>query len=210
MEEYFRKLVEDDPSLINCFKEAITNYGIQPFDATIMSKLRRVYYSSISGILYLLGETNESSTHGNKLELLAHVLEDEDYTIVHGKIRSDKDTTTSWIEVRSNHKTWIYDVESMLKFEKKYFDQLEHPEDSMRISKESIVSHIAHSDNTFKFEYIPMIIVWYISRYESNKDNPHYDDLQAEIKRYKKEINYSKAVDEYYEEMNSFTAISSL
>lgn len=210
MEEYYRNLVNDNPALIKIFKEAVEDYGIQPFDATIISKLRRVYYSSISGILYLLGETNLSSTHGNKLELLAHVLEDKDYTIVHGNIRSDGDTTTSWIEVRENHKIWVYEVETMLKFEKRYFELLESPEESLRISKEELESLVAHGDNSFKFEYIPMIIVWYISRYEDNKDNPHYEELQAEIKRYKKEINYSKAAKDYYEELNSFTVIDSL
>lgn len=210
MEEYYNNLIDNNPSLIKCFKEAVEEYGIGPFDSTIMSRLRRVYYSSISGVLYLLGETNITSTHGNKLELLAHVLDDDDYVIVHGKIRSSGSETTSWIEINKNRKIWIYDVDMMLRFEKKYFELLESPVEERRITKEEIHSHIAHGDTSFNFEYIPMIIVWYISRYENNKDNPHYEELQAEIKRYKKEINYSKAASDYYDELQSFSPIYEL
>lgn len=204
MEEYFCQLISESPELADVFKKAVEEFAIQNFDSTIMSRLRRVYYSSISGILYLLGEPNIPSTHGNKMELLAFVLDDEDYEIVHGQTRSSRSSEmvdTSWIEVRKDRKVWIYDVTSMLKFEKSFFDKLESPKETNRVSRQEIISHPAYQDTSFKFEYIPMIIAWFISRYETNEINPHYKELQAEIKRYKKDINYSKAIREYHEEM---------
>lgn len=210
MNNYFDKLLVDNPDLASIFKEGVEDDAIQTFDPSLLSKLRRLYYSSISAILYILGEPNIPSTFSNKIQLLVAGLSDQDYTIVHGRTRTSMNSEmqdVSWVEVVKNNKVWVYDVISMLKFEKEYFKFLESPIETKRVPKDVIEAHPAHLDNNFKFEYIPMIIVWFLSRYEDNHENPYYRPLRAEIKKYKKDINYDKAIKDYHEEAASFTVL---
>ena len=210
MDNYYYELIKDDEHLLRIFKEGIEEDAIGLFDPQLFTKLRSVYYSSISGILYLLGEDNNTNSLENKMQILTYVLEGSDYTLVHGITKTAKRKgldVTSWIEVRKGRHIWIYDVLSMLKFDKRYFDLLECPEEHRRIHNEVIRRHPIYAETSFKYDYVPLIIMFFLNRYEHNKDNPFYESLQGEIKRYKDDIHYHDVALDYYQEVKTLKPV---
>ena len=138
------------------------------------------------------------------MELLTHALEDKKFQIVHGSVDSTRNIVffmygvkhldyNYWIEVDEGTTTWVYDLFSMLKFEKSLYYELENPVVSEIIPRDVILNHPGRDDNKFLtfhdgfiellFKQMPII--------EKNMENhPFKDILVPELTRFKANINY--------------------
>ena len=138
------------------------------------------------------------------MELLTHALEDKKFQIVHGSVDSTRNIKffmygvqhldyNSWIEVEEGTTTWVYDLFSLLKFEKSLYYELEHPTVSKIIPGDAVLNHPERDNEDFStfhdgfvellFKQMPMM--------EKNMDkHPFKDILAPELTRFKTDINY--------------------
>ena len=142
------------------FQNAIKDGKISDFDQTTLTRLRKLYYAFYSAVIYLYYSPTDFQNIGNKVELLSHVFEDKKFRIVHGSVDSTRDINffmygvnhldfNSWIEVEEGTTTWVYDVFSLLRFEKSLYYELEHPIIERIVSKEVVLNHPSRRDDDF-------------------------------------------------------------
>lgn len=196
------------------FKKGIEEGLITPFDPTVLTKLRKTYYSFYSGLLYLYVEPTNFETIGNKVEVLTHAFEKDDYRIVHADIDSTREIHfneynskhldfSSFIEIKRGHKTYVYDPFSLLCFEKNLFYQLEHPKIRRIISKETVQRNAAYQEDDFKTARDTWMLVGFIPRMEKLiEKSPYKDFLEKELTRYKEEVSYEDVVLDWKVEEN--------
>lgn len=186
------------------FLNGLKSGKITNFDQTTLTRLRKLYYGFYSAIIYLYYEPTDFNNIGNKVELLTHALEDKKFQIVHGSIDSTRNIKffmygvqhldyNSWIEVEEGTTTWVYDLFSLLKFEKSLYYELEHPTVSKIIPGDAVLNHPGRDNEDFStfhdgfvellFKQMPMM--------EKNMDkHPFKDILAPELTRFKTDINY--------------------
>lgn len=200
----FYKELSKNKEKLQKFKNAIKKGKIMPFDVATLSKLRRIYYSCYSGIIYLYGEETNFETIGNKVEILSHVFAAEDYNIVHAETDSTRDIAffkyqrkhldfNSYYEIKRGTKTYIYDTFSMLMFEKEVYEELEHPKISRIVPKKLIQSNPLSSEDREAYRKphdLWLIRTLIVSLERSLENNPYQEILKKEIARYKEEIGY--------------------
>lgn len=202
---YFNNLKKNKDKL-EIYMNAIKEGKITNFDPTTITKLRRLYYGLFSGLLFMYMDPNDFSKIGDKLELLTHVFEDKEYSIVHGEIDSIREInfeeydvddlkSNSWIEVIEGHKTWVYDIFSMMKFEKDVYYKLENPKVDRIIPKDVIINHPGRDREDYQNYYdgFNEMLCLYFDRIEKDIDShPFKEILRPEITRFKEEINYEE------------------
>lgn len=216
-ETVFFKHLSKDKEKLEIFKNGLLSGAIEPFQPDVISRLRRVYYSFYSGILYLYGEDTTFRTIGSKMEILSWIFAREDYTIVHGHTDSTREICfldyqkehldfNSWVEVTRGGKTFVYDTFSMLCFEKDIYYELEHPEITRKSPKEVIMRHPAKfNDEHLRPDTAFWLFLGYIPNLMDNIDNhPYKDILLPEITRYKNLISYDEEVTRWKEEVRQF------
>lgn len=186
------------------FLDGLKNGKITYFDQTTLTRLRKLYYGFYSAIIYLYYAPTDFDNIGNKVELLTHALEDKKFQIVHGSVDSTRNIKffmygvhhldyNSWIEVEEGKTTWVYDLFSLLKFEKSLYYELEHPTVSKIIPGDAVLNHPGRDNEDFStfhdgfvellFKQMPMM--------EKNMDkHPFKDILAPELTRFKTDINY--------------------
>lgn len=205
-ETIFIKNLKKDNKRLEIFNKAYKMGLIQPFDQEVLTKLRRLYYSCIPGILYLFGEPTDFETISNKARLLTYVFENEEYDLVHADIDSIKNIKffeynhkhldyNSYLEVKKGNKVWIYDTFSMLKFDKGIYDELEHPSIRKRVPKMYIVSHPGREEDDFYSFKDEFLLAGIIRKYELElKKNPFKNMLKQELSRFKQEVKYDEII----------------
>ena len=125
---FFHHLSQNKEKL-ELYKRAVLEGKITEFDPTTLTRLRKLYFAFYSGLIYLFYEPTTFDNIGNKLELLTYALEDKKFQIVHGDTDSTREIHfflygskhldyNSWIEVEEGQKIWVYDLFSLLRFEK--------------------------------------------------------------------------------------------
>lgn len=211
-ESIFYKHISKDANKLEILKKGLKQGTIQSFDVETLTKLRRIYYSFFSGIIYLYGEPTDFSTIGNKLEILSHIFKNEDYQIVHGDTNSTREIIffeygsqhldyNSWMEVKRGNKIYVYDVFSMLRFEKEIYYQLENPQVNRIVPKKVIESHPSRIGDDYSKPRDCWMLVGYIPKLETKlKNHPYKDLLLPELTRYKKQVNYDDILLEWKEE----------
>ncbi len=204
----FYKNLSKDKEKLKIFKEGLKKEIIRPFDISTLSKLRRLYYSCYSALIYLYGEETNFETIGNKVELLSFVFENDSYQIVHAETDSTRDIPfhqyahkhldfNSYYEVQKGNKTLIYDTFSMLMFDKEIYEQLEHPKIIRTVSKQKIQSHPMRiiDRETYNNPHDFWLSIPILTHLERNlENNPYKAILKKELERYKVEINYEELI----------------
>lgn len=207
----FYKHLSKDEEKLKIFKEGISQGKITPFDVGTLSRLRRIYYSCYSALIYIYGIETSFRTIGNKVELMTLAFENDDYTIIHANTDSTREIpfftyqqehldSNSYLEVKRGRKTLIYDLFSMLVFEKEIYERLEHP-DVIRIStKEKVQFLPTHNDDkeSFSKPHDLWLACRFIPFIEQNLENsPYKEILSKELLRYKDEIDFEKVLLEW-------------
>ncbi len=189
--------LKKNPQKIEIFQNAFEQGLIQFFDPDVLTKLRKMYYGCYSGLLYLYTMPTDSSSIGSKLEILSHVFSDLNYVIVHGHTDSTREICfsdynsspldyNSWIEVASGLKIWVYDVFSMLKFERDTYYQLENPFITKKVPFAVIRSFPEYYDTDFSHLRDPFILISLMRDIECNvKLSPYRSFLEAELEKFK-------------------------
>lgn len=202
---FFQHLSKKEEKL-KLFQKGLEEKLITPFDPTILTRLRKTYYSFYSGLLYLYVEPTDFETIGNKIEILTHVLENDDYRIVHADTDSTREIHfneyqekhldfSSFIEIKRGHKTYVYDPFSLLCFEKNLFYQLEHPEIRRSVPKEIIQRNAAYQEDDFQTPHDTWMLVEFLPRMAKIiAKSPYKDFLEKELTRYKEEVSYEDVV----------------
>lgn len=208
---FYQNLSKDNTKK-KLFDTAYKKGIIDEFDSDIFTKLRKSFYGYTTGLLYVYGEDTTFATIGNKVHLLSHILENEDYEIVHGDTDSTRNIrffeynqehldSNSWIEVKKGNKTFVYDPFSLLKYPKELYYELENPDVKRKIPKSVIVSHPFHSEDDFSHISAELMLVGYIPMIEKKiKTSPYQDILKPEITRLKQISGYEDIVLEWNKE----------
>lgn len=203
---------------------------IQPFDQQVLINLRKTYFSGFSGIIFLYGFPNIHNFFYEKLKIISYVLRNYEYDVVNGDIdfikkmvktnttintntfrivQSDEDfkidinednrmvKSNSWLEVKIGSKIWVYDLLTMLRFEKNVYYELVNPEVHNRNPNNGIF------DNDFSKIEKNYVLLEYMSLLEKWLDYNHYKEfVEAELSRFKAEMDYDKFVFKYYESLD--------
>lgn len=210
----FWKHLSKDKNKLEIFKKGLKTGQIQPFDINVLSRLRRLYYSCYSALIYLYGEETNFETIGNKIELLSLVFEKEDYTIVHADTDSTREIpfylykhkhldNNSYMEVKRGNKTYVYDTFSMLRFAKEIYEQLEHPKILRKVSKKKILSRPARlcDRKSYDSPHDDWLAIGMIPHLEKNlKNSPYKNILKKELLRYKEELDYESILQNWWKE----------
>lgn len=211
---FFHHLSQDKEKL-KVYMDALKDGKITFFDANVLSKLRKSYYGFFSGLIYLYYEPTNSHNIGNKVELLANVLQNTELQIVHGDTNSTREIRffqydlehldfNSWIEVREGQKTWVYDLFSMMKFEKDIYYFLEQPEIQKIVSKEKIayVLDLESSDFSQFHDGFSFLLPAFLKEAGQTIDkHPFKDLLVPEFTRFKDAIHYEDLMLEWNTEI---------
>lgn len=213
----FYRNLKNNPEKLKIYEKAYKQGLIQPFDQELLTKLREIYFSCISGVLYLYCEPTSFETIANKMLILSHAFDNEDYELVHGPTDSTRDIHfflykaphldfNSWIEIKKGNRTWVYDTFSMLKIDKEVFYKLENPTIERRIKSEQIKAHPSRIEDDFNHISDEWLLVSYIPRYEEEcKNNPHKNIIKPEIARFKERVGYDDIVKQYKQETMIFS-----
>lgn len=212
-ETVFYKHISKNKEKKKLFDEAYKSGLIKEFDQTTITNLRKLYYSCLSGLLYVYGSDTTFSTIGNKLLLLSHALEHEDFELVHGETNSTREIMffeynqehldySSWIEVKKGNKTWVYDPFSLLMFSKDVYYKLENPEVRRRIPRQELITHPSRQEDDFFKLSDEWLLTEYIPMFEKKAEtSPYKDILQTEITRLKTVSNYDNLKLDIFKEM---------
>lgn len=210
----FLQNLEKNETKLNLYNEGVKKNLIQPFDQEVLTKLRKLYYGCISGIIYIYGMPTDVGTIAEKMILLRYALDDKNFQIVHGNTYSTENISfheydskhldnNSWIEVKEGNKEWVYDPFSLLKIEKNLYYQIEEPEVFRTITKKTVESHPGRQDDNFHTfdEGGKDFLTFILPTIEENlENNPHKDFLKAEISRFKEEVDYEGICTEWENE----------
>ena len=209
---FFHNLSQDKDKL-DIYNKAVAEEKITDFDQTTLTRLRKLYYGFISGLIYIYYEPTTFDNLANKAELLTHVFEDKSYRLVHGDTDSTRDIPfymyginhldyNSWLEVKEGQKTWVYDLFSMLKIEKSVYYKLENPDITGVMSKDEIMTHPAREKNDYKTYHDGMnfmLIEMFPRMEKSLKTHPFRKILAPEITRFKKFVDFDNIILETHE-----------
>lgn len=210
-ETVFFHHISSDMDKLKIYKDGLESGKITFFDQSLLSRLRKMYYGFYSAIIYIFGYPTSFENIGNKVELLVYALEDKDYKIVHGITNSVREIPffmygvkhldcNSWIEVEEGGKSYVYDLFSLMKFEKDIYYKLENPTKTKEYSRSQIIGNNNYdSDNFRKYsDGFNFMLVRTIPIME--KELPHHPFkriLEPEISRFKKEIKFDDVVLDY-------------
>lgn len=215
---FYQHLVKDREKK-ELFEHNFQRGHIEEFPSSIMTRLRRSYFGYTTGLLYLYGEDTTFATIGNKVQLLCNALVNDDYKIVHGDTDSTRQINfnsyhqehldyNSWIEVKRGNKTFVYDLFSLLKYDKDLYYQLEHPEIRRIIPKSLIESHPSHEEDDFSRISGEFMLVGYIPMMEKKlKSSPYQDILKPELTRLRQIAGYDDIVLEWNNEKRQIKKI---
>ena len=210
---FFQHLSKNKEKL-KLFQKGIEEGLITPFDPTVLTRLRKIYYSFYSGLLYLYVEPTDFETIGNKIEILTHVFENDDYRIIHADTDSTREIHfneynskhldfSSFIEIKRGHKTYVYDPFSLLCFEKSLFYQLEQPQIRRIVPKEIVQRNAFYQEDNFRTPRDTWMLVSFLPRMEKLiSKSPYKDFLEKELTRYKEEVSYEDVVLDWKVEEN--------
>lgn len=206
---FFHHLSQDKEKL-RIYREALRNGKIAFFDQSLLTRLRKMYFGFYSAVIYIFGFHTTFDNIGNKVELLSHALADKDFKIVHGKTDSTREIRfflygsehldfNSWLEVDEGGKTWVYDLFSLMKFDKDTYYALEHPDVSSIVSKKTVMDSnydrdkfMTYSDG---FNFILLRTIPQLERVLLK--HPFKNILETEISRFKSRIDYEEIELEY-------------
>ena len=207
---FFHHLSQDNDKL-EIYRRGIESGEITFFDQSLLSRLRKMYYGFYSAIIYIFGYSTSFENIGNKVELLVYALADKDYRIVHGITDSVREIPffmygakhldcNSWIEVDEGGKSYVYDLFSLMKFEKDIYYKLENPTKIKEYSKSQVMNNGNYAGDNFKkysdgFNFILVKTIPFMEKGLSK--HPFRSILEPEISRFKKEINYDDVELEY-------------
>lgn len=210
---FYHNLAQNKDKL-NIYKNAILAGKISFFDQVTITRLRKLYYGLLSGLIYIYYEPTDFSNIGNKVELLSFAMTDRKYKIVHGETDSTREILffkygvkhldfNSWLEVEEGHKVWVYDLFSMLKIEKDVYYQLENPKIKNTYPKSIIINHPGYDETAFLcykngFDFMLVPIMDDINKNLST--HPFREILSPEVTRFKKKINFDDLVLSYESE----------
>ena len=198
-ETIFEHNIKQNKEKFEIFNKAQKEGKIQQFDQAIIRKLRNLYFGFLSGLIYIYYYPTSFSNLGNKAELFTHVIKDKEYKLVHGQTDSVRDIpffmygvehldNNIWFEVQEGHKTWIYDMFSLLKIEKSIYYKLENPKISKVIDKKYIVNHPAREEDEYNTYHNGMdfMLLKMIPEMEKKMNtHPFKNILSSEIDRFK-------------------------
>lgn len=138
-ETIFMQELKKDHKRYQEFLKASKLYLVTEFDEEIKSRLRTIYWGGFfQALIYMYYNPTDFETIGNKVELLSAAFTGEEYNIVHASTRSTRETHyfeynhqhldyNSYLEIKKGTNTWIYDLYSMLKWDKKVYEKIEEP-----------------------------------------------------------------------------------
>lgn len=203
-ETVFFHHLSQDMNKLKVFRDALERGKITCFDQNTISRLRKMYYGFYSALIFMFYAPTSFNNIGSRVELLCHALEDKDFQIVHGMTDSAREIPffmygvehldiDSWLEVREGHKIYVYDLFSLMKFEKDVFYALEHPDVQSVVLKSTIQNHKMYDENSFKTltDAFNIVLAGTIPEMEKNMPNhPFKDILIPEISRYKEFIHF--------------------
>lgn len=215
MENYiYFDAMKKDPTKAKMLDDGIKHRLVQHFDNGLLIKLRHIYFAGIPGSIFIFTSSSVSFNIGDKAQLMSHALEDEDFILVHGKVnsianyRSNNEVqelkSNTWFEVNRDGRVWIYDMFSLMKFDKDLYYKLEDPVIERTITREELQSDPEHRWDRQKFRQIldPLTLPMLIPNMErAFKYSPYREYLKAEMTRFKKEIDYDKVTEEFDEDM---------
>ena len=201
-ETVFYHHLSQDKEKLQLFQKGLKEKNISIFDSTIISRLRKLYFAQYTGLLYIYYLSTNFHNLSSKVDLLIHTMEDKDYQIVIAETNSTRDIQfylygvehldyDIFIEVKEGTKTWVYDLFSLLRIEKKLFYKLENPQINKIVSK-SITNHPGYSENDYNlFAPFDYMLVATIQDIEKNIDtHPFKYLLKSELTRFKQAENY--------------------
>lgn len=198
------------------FLEARKLYLITEFDEEVKSRLRKIYWGGFfQALTYMYYLPTDFETIGNKVELLAKALEDIDYNIIHASTTSTRTTLffeysqqhldfNSYIEVKKGNNIWVYDLYSMLKFDKQVYEAIEKPKSHCDDLNDITIMDISTS---YKVKQVSKLvgesnydlhcIEIYLKTIEKilellDKDHPYYEELIKEIELQKQVNNFDE------------------
>ncbi len=212
----FIQELKKDKARYEKFLLAKREYLITEFDEEIKSRLRKIYWGGFfQALIYIYYMPTDFETIGNKVELLAKVLEGEEFNIVHASTISSRQTPfyeynhnhldyNSYIEIKKGHNTWVYDLYSLLKFDKQVYEELEEPtshkNDPNNISLLEVISSqkleqvkkiVGEEDYSLHLKEIYVKTMEKISEL-LNQTHPYYGILLKEIELQKKQNNFEE------------------
>lgn len=211
-ETLFVQLINKDPVKKNIYLKALQDNKIRHFDPNTMSKLKRMFFGYLSGIIYMYYTPTTETSIGNKVEMLSVILKDKEMSIVHGDTDSARIINSiesesreqikfnSWIEVVEGNKTWVYDPFSMMMIDKDVYYELEHPTIKQIIPKNDVNYILSQSSDKFdKFnDAFGFMLYSFIEKADRNfYDHPFSDILVPELSRFKQAIHYDDCVLEW-------------
>lgn len=202
-ESLFFHYLSQNKEKLEMYLEGLKSGKISFFDQSLLTRLRKMYFGYYSAIIYLFATPTSFSNIGNKVELLAHALDNKEYRIVHGETDSTRKIPffmygvehldfNSWIEVEEGNRTWVYDTFSLMRFDKELFYSLENPKITSIIPK-SRIHQDDYDDRQFRqytngFDFMLLKIIPALER--SLSKHPFKSILETEISRFKSCINY--------------------
>ena len=209
-ETIFIHNIKQDKEKLEIFNKALQERKIELFDQTIISRLRKLYYGFLTGLIYVYYEPTNNDNIGNKAELFTHAISDKEYKLVHGKTDStnipffmygvENLDSNIWFEVKEGHKTWVYDIFSLLKIEKSIYYKLENPKVSKAIDKKYIVNHPGREEDEYNTYHNGMdfMLLKMIPEMEKKMSaHPFKDILSSEISRFKNQVDFETIKLEY-------------
>lgn len=230
----FIQELKKDKSRYREFLTAKKFYLVTEFDEEIISRLRKIYWGGFfQALIYLYYMPTDFETIGNKVELLSKSFGDEQYNIVHAKTNSIRTTNffeyniqhldyNSYIEIKKGNNTWIYDLYSMLKFDKRIYDSLEEPKSHiddvsdislLDISTSYKIKEISKlvGDNDYSLNCVEI----YVKTIEKilellDKNHPYRAEIIKEIDLQKKVTNFEelKRKTDYDERFHTLSLLS--
>ena len=214
--------VKEDKEKLKLLNDGIKNGLVSQFDDSLIIKLRNLYLGVFPGSVFIYMKKSLSYSDYDKIRLLTVALEDEDFKLVHGKIDSIRNTEevkyaekfikntifddasfnyNYWFEVSKGGRTWIYDLFSLLKFDKELYYKIENPAIDKVYTKNVIEKKFYDKDEDPKINrsiniedsnndiFLTILIP---SLEEKMRDSEYYEYLKAELTRIKKELNYEQ------------------
>lgn len=212
---FIQELKKDRKRYIE-FLNAKKLYLVTEFDEEIKSRLRKIYWGGFfQALIYMYYLPTDFENIINKVELLSQAFKDEEYNVVHASTNSVRTTPffqykvqhldyNSYIEIKRGNNTWVYDLYSMLKFDKGVYETLEEPRshtnDSGDLSLLEIISHkkieelnrlVGEEDYSFRCEEI------YVKTMEKILEllplnHPYREQILKEIELDKKVNNFDE------------------
>lgn len=201
--------LEENSNKLYFFEKSLQEGLISDFDDYTLKNLRKIYYSFYSAILYLYGEPTNFYTIITKVEILALAFQNKNYRVVYGYTNSTRQINflkysnnyldyNSWIEVEIDGKEYVYDLFSMMRFEKDVFYKIENPDIFKSLSKKRIELQMSKYVSDYLRPRDIWMLVDFIPEFEKKIENlSNKDILLLELERYKKEIDYEKVVLEW-------------